>query len=157
MNSIYFSIGDAVYITPENDNSALVDDDDEEQQDQEMSRLYSWEMSHDYVRYPEFYRKVIQMKNTTKPSTKDPFGIGFIKRIWSSLDEKRVRITTLKLDRPNKVDAFEKDLNVVYLSNKVSWNLVRDLQGKCYVLPETVINENGQTAEQWTDEGKLLR
>ena len=125
-------------------------DDDGDEQDQEMS--------HDYDdTYPELYRKENKMKKTTNPSTKDPFDIGIIKNIWSDQDEKRVRITTLKLDRPSKEEAFEKDLNVVYLSYKVrTIDVKKDLRGKCFVWPETAINENGQTAEQWTDEGNSV-
>ena len=120
--------------------------------DDKQLRKKDKEVSHDFITYPELYRKGNKMKKTNPP-----FDIGFIKNIWSDQEGKRVRITTLKLDRPNHVfsdkeEASEKDLNVVYLSNKVrTIEVKKDLRGKCFVWPETEIQMD---LEMWTNAGE---
>ena len=96
-------------------------------------------LEEDSEKYPEAYRKKSGHVKGSNKSTNPPFDIGLIQEIWSSMDEKRVRLRIRCLFRPYQVKfisqskSFSKDLNLVYLTD-VEKNIdVEAIEGKCWV------------------------
>ena len=97
-----------------------------------------------------------------KETITDPFQIGIIEEIKSSLNETCIVIRILY--RPhqvfdNKIMAFSKDFNIVFWTNEKISIRIEDvnkiIRGKCVLVSEFVIHEIEKTStEQWTSEGE---
>ena len=111
----------------------------------------------DQLKYPEYYRKSAYIRGSNEKTAK-PFSIGIITEVTSADKEgkKKLKIKVRKMYRPEDTnlkhrEVFAKDFNLLYWSEDIITKEIVQIQGKCYIRPECVLDESPQA---WTRGGE---